>query len=97
MFHSPTHLPFPLYLPSTLVTFPLNKEKKNIVEAVVRHSVSHSILFYPHFFLSNVHCNDTLVWYEASGFCYSINTRTLLGLLSDILLLACGEPVILGL
>jgi hypothetical protein len=29
--------------------------------------------------LANVHCNESLVWYEASGFCYSISTGSSLG------------------
>ena len=39
--------------------------------------------------LANVHCNESLVWFKASGFCYTINTGSSLGLLSDILLLPC--------
>jgi hypothetical protein len=35
--------------------------------------------------LANIHCNDLLVWYEASGFCYSINTGSSLELFSDTL------------
>lgn len=44
--------------------------------------------------LVNVHCNDMKVWYEPSGFCYSINTGTSLGLLLDILLLPCVLKVL---
>jgi hypothetical protein len=35
--------------------------------------------------LANVHCNESLVLFKASGYCYSINTGTSLGLLLDIL------------
>jgi hypothetical protein len=35
------------------------------------------------------HCSDALVWFEACDFCYSINTGTSQGLLSDILWLPC--------
>jgi hypothetical protein len=42
--------------------------------------------FVPTALLANGHCNESLVWFEASGFCYSVNTGTSLGLLSDILL-----------
>lgn len=38
-------------------------------------------------FLASIHCDESLVWFETSGFCFTINTGTLLGLLSDILLL----------
>lgn len=31
-------------------------------------------------FLANVHCCESLVWFKASGFCYTINTGSLLGL-----------------
>jgi hypothetical protein len=38
--------------------------------------------------------NDLLVWYEASGFCYSIDPGISLGLLSDILLLPCVMKIL---
>ena len=34
--------------------------------------------------LVSVLCSESLVWFEASGFCYTINTGTSLRLLSDI-------------
>ena len=43
--------------------------------------------------LANVHCNELLVWFKASGFWYTINTRPSLKLLSAILLLPCGYLV----
>lgn len=39
--------------------------------------------------LWNIHCNESLIWSEASGFCYFTNIRTSLGLLSDTLLFPC--------
>ena len=36
---------------------------------------------------ASVHCNESLIWFMSSGFCYTINTRSSPGLLSDILLL----------
>ena len=39
--------------------------------------------------LANVHCNDSLVWFEAAGFFYTINSASLLRLLLDILFLPC--------
>ena len=60
------------------------------------HNVSHSILhpFVHTSLLANVHCNESLVWFEASGFCYTINTGSSLGLLSDILLLPCVMEIL---
>lgn len=57
---------------------PPNREKNLVVEAVMCHSVSSFCL---HFFACTCSCSDSLVCYEASGFCYSIHTRTSLGLL----------------
>jgi hypothetical protein len=37
--------------------------------------------------LASVYCNDSLLWFEVFGFCYSISAGTSMGLLSDILLL----------
>ena len=37
--------------------------------------------------LANVHCNESLVWFEASDFCYTGNTGSSLRRLSDVLLL----------
>ena len=42
--------------------------------------------------LTNVHCNESLVWFKISGFCDSINTEPSLRLLSVILQL----PGIMG-
>lgn len=39
-------------------------------------------------FLINVHCNESLVWFKAFGFCYTINTGSSLRLLLGILLLS---------
>ena len=45
-------------------------------------------------FHANVCCNEALVQFEVSGFCYTINTGSLLGLLSDILLLPCVMEIL---
>lgn len=37
--------------------------------------------------LTKVHCSKRLVWFQASGFCYTMNTGSSPGFLSDILLL----------
>lgn len=64
------------------------KKKKNfIVVAVVWH-MSHTVHYLVHFpLLSSTHCKESLLWFEASGFCFSINTGPSLGILLDILLL----------
>jgi hypothetical protein len=62
------------------------KQPNHLVKAVVYYSVSHLIPFY---IIANVHCNEPLVWFKASGFCYAINPGSSLGLLLDILLLPC--------
>lgn len=82
---NPTHLPAPLK--HTLHPCSLLPTEKNslIVEAVVCHSMSHSVSFCPHFFA----CKWSLAWYKISGFCSSVSTRTSLGLFSNILLLPC--------
>lgn len=46
------------------------------------HSSVHTAL------LGNTHCSESLVWLQA-GFCYTINSRTSLGLLSELLLFPC--------
>ena len=48
-----------------------------------------------HTLLANVHTSDSLVWYEASGFCYSINTRTPFGY--PVVALCHGDPAALAL
>lgn len=88
IFSSPCIHPPHLQPPPTLT------EKNVIVEAVICHSVSHIIPLCLYFFtcqcsfFANVHGNDLLVCYEASGFCYSTVTESLLELLLDILLLS---------
>ena len=75
-----THLPLPLYLPSTFA--PPNRENNLFVEAVLCPTVYP----FPHTsLLVNVHCNDLFVWYKASGFCYSVNTGTPMGFFMDLL------------
>jgi hypothetical protein len=44
--------------------------------------------------LANVHFNESFIWYEASGFCYIINTGTSLGLLLDILSMPCVVEIL---
>lgn len=72
------------------------KEKKSRCGTVcpTEHPFVHSSSF------ANLHCNDSWVWSEASGFCFTINSGTSLGLLSDTLLLPApchGDPIVLDL
>lgn len=66
---NPTHL-----LPSYLI--PQQRRTNLTVEAVVCHSVSTAYIHFVHTLLANVHCNESLVWYKASGFCYSVDIGT---------------------
>lgn len=81
-----TYLLFSI-LPSSLATWSPTEKKNLTVEAIVCDSVSNHLLFSLYTsLLTGVHCNDSWVWFETFGFCYSINTGTSLRLLSDILL-----------
>lgn len=88
MHTNPTHLPSPCTCPPPLQP-PLWK-KKLIVEAVVCHSLYTIDSFVYISLLASVHCSESLVWLEASGFCYTSNTGSSLGLLLDILLMSCA-------
>ena len=55
------------------------------MEAIVSQCVTQYTLLSIH--LANVHCSESLVWFKASGFCYTISTGSSLGFLSAILLL----------
>ena len=44
--------------------------------------------------LANVHFNESLVWFNASGFCYIISAGSSLGLCSNILLLPCVMEIL---
>jgi hypothetical protein len=45
-------------------------------------------------FLANVLCNESLVCFKASGFCYTISTGPSLGLLLDMLLFPCVMEIL---
>jgi len=57
------------------------------MEAIVCHSVSHSMSLSPHIFTCQCSLHESLVWFEVSGFSDTINIGSLLGLLLVILLL----------
>jgi hypothetical protein len=60
---------------------------------IMCHSVSYWMPFCP-VLLVNVHCNESLVWFKASSFCYTINTGSSPGLLSDILMWPCVMEIL---
>lgn len=76
-----THLPVPLYLASALQP-PLKRKQKHLPKTnpnnkIPHHSsysVSHSMPFCPDILLANVHYNESLVWFQASDFCYIISS-----------------------
>jgi hypothetical protein len=93
-----THLLFSLYSPCALTTSAdpkkiekqkINKTKytkKNLVlKAIACHRVPQSITFDHRSLSANVHCDESLVWFEALRFCYTINTGFSLELLLNIL------------
>jgi hypothetical protein len=59
------------------------------MEAVVCQLCDIAYPFVQTVLLANAHCHESLVCFKASGFCYTINTGSSPGLLSDILLLPC--------
>lgn len=72
---------------------PQNRKRKLTEEAMVCQPVPQCTFVYMSL-LANVHCNDSLVWFEASSFCYTTNTGFSLGLLSNILLLSCVMEIL---
>ena len=45
--------------------------------------------------IANIHCNESLVWFEASGFCYTINAGSSQGY--PVAVLCRGDPAALNL
>jgi hypothetical protein len=94
MHPSLAHLPGPSCSFFELATPPTDKKQTKpqkhrnhlTVEAVVCHSVSHRIPLCPH--LHSKVFNESLAWFEISGFCDTIDIGFSLGLL-----LSCCYPV----
>lgn len=64
------------------------------MEVVICHRVSHSISLCQHIITcKNIHCKESLVWFEISGFCDTINPGSSLGLLV-FLLLSCVTEIL---
>lgn len=91
---SPFHIPS--YLPSALANSPAKeKEKYPCGSCGVSQCVPQYTLFVLISLLANVHYNESLVWFKASGFHYTINTGSSLGLRLEIL--CHGDPTTLDL
>jgi hypothetical protein len=71
--HPYIHTYFPL------AAFPQQRKKMSSWKCSM-YSVSHSVPFVHTSFFTSVHCNDSLVWYEASGFCCTVYTGISVGL-----------------
>lgn len=103
---NPPHLPVPSYLSSALVTSPEKKTKtSNDKEKQTNKSISQWVLrcvtechpVYPlaqTALLANVRYNESLVWFEAPDFCYTLSAGATWGLLSDILLLPWVKAIL---
>jgi hypothetical protein len=77
-------------------TTPKEKKERETEKKISMWKLSWCVPEYnlcPHFFTSR-YCNESLVWFEASGFCYIIDTESSPGLLSDILSLPCVMEIL---
>jgi len=68
---------------STYMSSGLAKVKESCGESWTVHTIP----FVQTSLLAKVHYNESAVWFEASGFCYMVNTGSSLGLLSVALFL----------
>jgi hypothetical protein len=69
------------------------EEKKLKISCSESCSVSHSTSFCSNSFTcKNVHCNESLVWLQIPGFCYTINSGSSQVLEYLIVALYCGGP-----
>ena len=101
MHPNPAHLPKLLYPQSALATsLPKGSKIQNRTFCHETYSVSHTLCYivYPFVhtsFLKNVHCNESLVWFEASGFCYTMSPGSSRGLLLEFLPLPQAMEILL--
>jgi hypothetical protein len=101
MHPSPTHLLVPSFaiqpLPPQKIkhiqTIQATHRQPIITEAVVCHSVFPVCPAVHTSSLANVYCSESVVWFQTSGFCDTINIRSSLGLLV-ILLLSCVMEIL---
>jgi hypothetical protein len=68
-----------------------NKKPNLIVEAVLHDSAACSAPSVHTSLLANVHCHESPVWFEASGFCCPISNRSSWGLLGYPVVVRCHE------
>jgi hypothetical protein len=107
MHSGPTHLPTPSYPPSTLATSLPKKikahkqiNKTNIREYILLWKllcVTMCPTGYPAVHtssLANLHCNESLIWFEIAGFCNTFSTGSSLELFLVILLLPCVSEIL---
>lgn len=95
MHPGPTHFPVPLYLPTGLVipqkkTNKQNKAQKTFLHGSRNVSQCDTQCTLLSTLLANAHRSGSLMWFQASGFCYTINPGSSWDLLLVILLLPCG-------
>lgn len=96
------HLPVPSYPPSALAVFPQNKikrrkkkERKISTWKLWCGTVSCTVDPLAHItLLAGVHCKESLVWFEAPGFCYTVDTGSSPGPLLGILMLPCVVEIL---
>jgi hypothetical protein len=105
MYPDPTRLSVPPYPTSAFAAFHLKRKlkktnkqtklAKHLVKVVVCHGVCPTVCPSIHTSLVEcVHCSESLVWLEASGFGYSISTGPSPGLFSVILSLPCVMEIL---
>lgn len=97
MLPNPTLYLVSSFPPSAIANAPPEKNNRNFLSwklscVTVRNTVYPLVRTAS---LANVHCNESLVLVEVSGFCYTINTGSSLQLLWDILLLPCVVEILL--
>lgn len=74
---------------SALLPLSLSKQNKVLLLKLWCVTMCHTVYpFVQAALLANFHCSEYLVLFKAPGFCYTMNTVSLLGPLLDILLLS---------
>jgi hypothetical protein len=88
IYPNPTHLHIPSISVLPTYNFPTKQQQ------ILAWKLQSVYTFAQTGLLANVHCKESLVWLEVSGFCYTINTGTSPRLLSDIQLLPCVTEIL---
>lgn len=87
--------PNPTYLSPSSSFAPSPQQDKNHLwklYCVTVHPRVNPFVYTPLF--ANGHCKESLIWFEAAGFCYTISTGTSLGLLSNIWMMPCVMEIL---